>query len=53
MMSTENEWKEAEAIANLPEIHEALQGFSEDPTGDNGTVVVREIMRAINCKKEG
>lgn len=42
-----NEWADAERIANLPAVHEVIQGFAEDPTGDNGTMVVREVLRAL------
>lgn len=41
------EWEELERISNIPAVHEALQGFSEDPTGDNGVYIVREILRAV------
>ena len=30
----------------------ALRGFSEDPTGDNGTMVVREVMRAVAAQAQ-
>lgn len=36
------------AIADDSEAHEALQGFSEDPTQDNGVCVVRAILAATN-----
>lgn len=39
-------WATAEEISNRPDVHEALQGFSEDPTGDNGVCVVRAILAA-------
>lgn len=40
------DWPAAERIANLPDVDEALRGFSEDPTGDNGTAVVSAILSA-------
>ena len=40
------DWATAEEISNRPDVHEALQGFSEDPTGDNGVCVVRAILAA-------
>lgn len=46
------DWDAAECISNIPEVHELLQGFSEDPTGDNGTMVVREVMRALAKQAE-
>src|SRR5207253_10486163 len=40
-------WADAERIADVPAVHEALQGFSEDATGDNGTCVVRAVLEAV------
>jgi hypothetical protein len=40
-------WTECERIADLPAVDEALLGFSEDPTGDNGTMVVRAVLEAV------
>ncbi len=47
-----DEWTEAQRISDLPEVQELLQGFSDDPTGDNATMVVREVMRIMNAKLE-
>lgn len=41
-----DEWDEARRIADTPEVFGTLQGFSEDPTGDNGIMAVREVMRS-------
>jgi len=41
------DWVECERIADLPAVDEALRGFSEDATGDNGTCVVRAVLEAI------
>lgn len=40
-----DEWEHCEKIANIQSVDDALRGFSEDPTGDNGIYVVREILR--------
>lgn len=40
------DWDDAQAICDLPEVHDCLQCFSEDSTGDNGTEVVRAVMNA-------
>lgn len=40
------EWSCAERLADLPEVHEALKMFSEDPTGDAGTSLVRAVLEA-------
>ncbi|MEN7527889.1 hypothetical protein [Cupriavidus sp. DL-D2] len=41
------EWVECQRIAGLPGVHELLQEFSNDPTGDAGTMIVREIRRSV------
>jgi hypothetical protein len=41
------DWAECERIANLPEVDEVLRGFSEDPTGDNGAMVVRAVLESL------
>lgn len=43
------EWNEAQRICDLPAVDEALRGFSEDPTGDNGTCLVRAILEAASA----
>lgn len=47
-----DEWSNAQAIADMSLVEEALRGFSEDPTGDNGTMVVREVMRAVAAQAQ-
>ncbi len=42
-------WGECERIANVPGVHEALEMFSEDPTGDAGTSLVREVLMAVQA----
>lgn len=41
------DWPECERLADVPAVDEALRGFSEDPTGDNGTLVVRAVLEAM------
>jgi len=43
----DGEWKEAQRVCDLPPVHETIQGFADDLTGDNAIMVVREVMRAI------
>ncbi|WP_409302809.1 hypothetical protein [Pseudomonas sp. KCJK8993] len=43
-------WEDAEKVAADPEVHDALQMFSEDPTGDAGTSVVRAVLEALERK---
>jgi hypothetical protein len=38
------DWQECERISDLPDVDDALRGFSEDPTADNATCVVRAIL---------
>lgn len=38
------DWKRCERIANVPAVDETIKGFVEDPTGDNGTSVVRAVV---------
>lgn len=45
-------WHEAERVADLPAVHEALQGFSENATGDNGTCVVRAVLEATHTEPD-
>lgn len=47
------DWTECRRIAELPSVHEALQGFSEDATGDSGTCVVRAVLEALRQTKGG
>ena len=41
------DWQACELISGLPDVDEALFGFSADPTGDNATCVVRAILAAV------
>ncbi|MGO4302216.1 hypothetical protein [Cupriavidus sp. RAF12] len=41
------EWAECQRIADISEVHELLQDFTNDPTGDAGTMIVREIRRVV------
>lgn len=43
----EVQWRDAERVSDIPEVHEALMDFAEDHTGDNGTYIVRAVMKAI------
>lgn len=43
------DWDDAQAVCDLPEVHDCLQCFSEDGTGDNGTEVVRAVMNAVKA----
>lgn len=42
-------WETAERTANVPAVHEALQMFSDDPTGDAGTSLVRAVLEAVRA----
>lgn len=37
-------FEDAEKVADTPAVHEAIQNFSHDPSGDNGTEMVRTIL---------
>lgn len=37
-------WKDAETIANMANVHDALKDFSYDPTDTNGILLVRTII---------
>lgn len=43
------EWVEAVRAVCLDDVDEALREFAMDPTGDNGTKVAREFMRAFSA----
>ncbi len=43
-------WAEAERVACLDDVDEALREFATDPTGDNGTMIIREVMRALRAQ---
>ncbi|MFZ3286232.1 MAG: hypothetical protein WA191_05235 [Telluria sp.] len=40
------EWAEAQRVSDLPLVDEAIRGLLEDPTGDNATCLIREVLRA-------
>ncbi len=42
-------WDECERIADIHGVREALQMFSEDPTGDAGTSLIREVLTAMEA----
>lgn len=43
-------WADMEAISDEPKVHEALQAFSDDPTGDHGVFVVEAVLKALGLK---
>lgn len=43
-------WADMEAISDETKVDEALQAFSEDPTGDHGVFVVAAILGAVGLK---
>jgi len=45
------EWEEFQRISDIPAIREALQDFSDDPTGDNGVYIVREVLKAAQVRE--
>lgn len=47
------DWTECERIANIEKVDDALRGFSEDPTGDAGTMVVRAVLEALSATAAG
>lgn len=42
------EWLRCEIVSDMPAVHEALQNFSEDATGDNGTHVVKAVLETLD-----
>ena len=44
----DTEWATAQALADTLNVDEVLAGFADDPTGDNGTIVVREVLRSVS-----
>ncbi len=52
MNHRETTWAEAYHVACLPEVDEALSGFSEDSTEDNAVALVRAVMGAAKCLQE-
>lgn len=47
LSESQQEWSEAEHIANLPDVDSAIRGFDEDPSADNGVCMVRAVLRAV------
>jgi hypothetical protein len=45
---TAGEWQAALSIALNDDVEDVLRDFAEDPTGDNGVMVVREVMRVLH-----
>lgn len=43
-------WLDAARVSDIPEVHEALEGFAEDPTGTTGTIVVQAVMEACRSR---
>jgi hypothetical protein len=41
------DWDGCEQVADLPAVHEALEAFSGDPTGDAGVLVVKAVVDAL------
>lgn len=42
-----SEWDAATRIATHDDVDDVLRDFAADPTGDNGVMVVREVMRVL------
>lgn len=40
-------WDWDAKTADVSEVHQMLKGFAEDPTGDNGVMVVRAVRQAL------
>lgn len=40
------EWECAQAIADVPDVDAVRKAFSDDPTGDQGVMIVRAVLRA-------
>lgn len=49
--SSNIEWASAEAICNLPLVDEAIRGLLNDPTGDAATILVRDVMQAMQAQQ--
>lgn len=45
-----NTWTDANKLAEVPSVHDALAAFSEDSTGDNGTAVVLAVLEAAQSR---
>ena len=42
----ELDWESCQRVADLPAVHEVLEAFAEDPTGDAGVIAVRAVIAA-------
>lgn len=40
-------WEDLQQLSDVPAVHEALQAFSEDATGNNGVFVVKAVLAAM------
>jgi len=40
------DWLECVRISELPAVHEVIQAFADDPTGDQGVMIVRAVLEA-------
>lgn len=45
------DWHEYQRIADLPMVHDALHDFSQDPTGDNGVIVVQAVLETVSKER--
>lgn len=45
-------WQEAERIHDMPRVHEALQAFSNDSTGNNAVGVVAAVIEALRGEQD-
>lgn len=41
------DWDGCQEVADLPAVHEALEAFSGDPTGDSGVLVVKSVIVSL------
>lgn len=42
----QGEWERCQSIAECPDVDAVLQAFADDPTSDQGVMIVREVLRA-------
>lgn len=45
------DWDGCQEVADLPAVHEALEAFSADSTGDAGVTVVQAVIAALELKQ--
>ncbi len=50
--AAQGEWTEAERIACHDDVDDALRDFAADSTGDNGTMVIREVLRYLRKQSQ-